>query len=49
MMDPRQRHLLQESWKALEDAGYGKQDIARHKIGIFVGQKKGTTNILLKS
>lgn len=40
-MDPRQRHLLQESWKALEDAGYGPRQIANHKVGVFVGVEEG--------
>ncbi|MGA8164524.1 MAG: SDR family NAD(P)-dependent oxidoreductase, partial [Waddliaceae bacterium] len=40
-MDPRQRHLLQESWKALEDAGYGASQIRQHTIGMFVGVEEG--------
>ncbi len=40
-MDPRQRHLLQESWNALEDAGYGPRQIAIHKVGVFVGAEEG--------
>ena len=40
-MDPRQRHLLQESWKALEDAGYGPRQIANHKVGVYVGVEEG--------
>jgi polyketide synthase PksN len=40
-MDPRQRLLLQESWKALEDAGYGTKQIIREKIGMFVGAEQG--------
>ncbi len=41
MMDPRQRHLLQESWKALEDASYGAKHVKTHKIGMFVGVEEG--------
>ncbi|MBT5709292.1 MAG: hypothetical protein HOI66_23465, partial [Verrucomicrobia bacterium] len=41
LMDPRQRHLLQESWKALEDAGYGANDLERQKVGMFVGVEEG--------
>ena len=41
-MDPQQRHLLQESWKALEDAGYGENQIAGNKIGMFVGVEEGS-------
>lgn len=41
MMDPRHRLLLQESWRALEDAGYGKSKIQKEKIGMFVGAEGG--------
>lgn len=40
-MDPRQRLLLQESWKALEDAGYGAAKIKNTKMGMFVGVERG--------
>ncbi|MCY9060206.1 SDR family NAD(P)-dependent oxidoreductase, partial [Bacillus inaquosorum] len=40
-MDPRQRLLLQEAWRALEDAGYGAKQIKRHRIGMFVGVENG--------
>ncbi|WP_313918320.1 SDR family NAD(P)-dependent oxidoreductase [Tahibacter sp.] len=40
-IDPRQRLLLQESWKALEQAGYGPSACARHTIGVFVGVEQG--------
>lgn len=40
-MDPRQRLLLQESWNALEDAGYGSSQIGKSKIGMFVGVEQG--------
>jgi acyl transferase domain-containing protein/acyl carrier protein/SAM-dependent methyltransferase len=52
-MDPRQRLLLQESWKALEDAGYGPQHIKKNKIGTFVGVESSDyrmlSNIIHKS
>jgi acyl transferase domain-containing protein/NAD(P)-dependent dehydrogenase (short-subunit alcohol dehydrogenase family)/acyl carrier protein len=41
-MDPRQRHLLQESWLALENAGCGPQQISRQRIGMFVGVEEGS-------
>ncbi|MEX2631036.1 MAG: SDR family NAD(P)-dependent oxidoreductase [Tistlia sp.] len=41
-MDPRQRHLLQESWLALENAAYGPAQIARQRIGMFVGVEEGS-------
>ncbi|AJQ25407.1 SDR family NAD(P)-dependent oxidoreductase [Pelosinus fermentans] len=46
MMDPRQRLLLQESWRALEDAGYGKERIKNSTIGMFVGVEDGDYHML---
>ncbi|WP_096716360.1 SDR family NAD(P)-dependent oxidoreductase [Paraburkholderia acidicola] len=40
-MDPRQRLLLQESWNALEDAGYGPRQLRAGTVGIFVGVEEG--------
>ncbi|MCG8617604.1 MAG: SDR family NAD(P)-dependent oxidoreductase, partial [Desulfobacterales bacterium] len=40
-MDPRQRLLLQESWRALEDAGYGPAHLRNNRMGIFVGMESG--------
>ncbi|MEX3547626.1 MAG: SDR family NAD(P)-dependent oxidoreductase [Burkholderia sp.] len=40
-MDPRQRLLLQESWNALEDAGYGPRHLRAGPVGIFVGVEEG--------
>ncbi|WPS89977.1 SDR family NAD(P)-dependent oxidoreductase [Brevibacillus halotolerans] len=36
-MDPQQRLFLEESWKALEDAGYAGEAISSRKCGIYVG------------
>ncbi|MCP3137808.1 SDR family NAD(P)-dependent oxidoreductase [Pyxidicoccus xibeiensis] len=36
-MDPQQRIFLQESWKALEDAGLDASRLARARCGVFVG------------
>jgi len=36
-MDPQQRIFLEESWKALEDAGYANEDISGCRCGVFVG------------
>ena len=47
-MDPRQRLLLQESWKALEDAGYGTRQIRTSKIGMFVGVEQGDYQLLVR-
>ncbi len=40
-MDPRQRLLLEESWKALEDAGYGPTTLEGRSVGTFVGVEDG--------
>ncbi|MBU9213785.1 SDR family NAD(P)-dependent oxidoreductase [Burkholderia gladioli] len=36
-MHPYQRLVLQESWKALEDAGYNPVELAGKRVGVFVG------------
>ncbi|MCU1246934.1 MAG: pksN 5, partial [Acidobacteria bacterium] len=46
-MDPRQRLLLQEAWKALEDAGYGSAQLGRAKVGMFVGVEQGDYQFLV--
>ncbi|MER2460468.1 polyketide synthase, partial [Bacillus subtilis] len=47
MMDPRQRLLLQETWKALEDAGYGSKSFEDRKIGMFIGIEEGDYRLLV--
>ena len=41
-MDPRQRLLLEECWKALETAGYGDRLLNREETGVFVGAEDST-------
>ncbi|HEY0837671.1 MAG TPA: SDR family NAD(P)-dependent oxidoreductase, partial [Azospirillum sp.] len=36
-MNPHQRLILQESWRALEDAGYNPKSFKGSRTGIFVG------------
>ncbi|WP_376743860.1 SDR family NAD(P)-dependent oxidoreductase [Ensifer canadensis] len=36
-MDPQFRMFLQSAWHALEDAGYKVSDLARRRVGVFVG------------
>lgn len=36
-MNPHQRLVLQESWKAIEDAGYNPKSLKKRPVGIFVG------------
>lgn len=40
-MDPQQRLFLQESWKALEDAGYAGDVSFNDKAGVYVGCNSG--------
>lgn len=35
-MDPRQRLLLQTSWRALEDAGYAAHQLAGRQVGCYI-------------
>ncbi|MGN4069128.1 SDR family NAD(P)-dependent oxidoreductase, partial [Burkholderia gladioli] len=42
LMDPRQRLLLQEAWRALENAGYGAAQLRRETVGMFVGVEQGS-------
>ncbi len=46
LMVPRQRLLLQESFNALEDAGYGDKLLRRDKVGVFVGVEQGDYQML---
>ncbi|MFZ5638598.1 MAG: SDR family NAD(P)-dependent oxidoreductase [Pseudomonadota bacterium] len=36
-MDPQHRLFLEESWKALEDAGYGGDAVHEKQCGVYVG------------
>ncbi|MCX5214357.1 SDR family NAD(P)-dependent oxidoreductase [Kitasatospora sp. NBC_00240] len=36
-MDPQQRVFLEESWKALEDAGYAGSGTQGRQVGVYVG------------
>jgi acyl transferase domain-containing protein/acyl carrier protein/ubiquinone/menaquinone biosynthesis C-methylase UbiE len=41
LADPQQRLFLEESWKALEDAGYSKDSVSNSRCGVFVGVAPG--------
>jgi polyketide synthase PksN len=41
-MDPQQRLFLEESWRALEDAGYAGKGVHEKQCGVYVGC--GTSN-----
>ena len=36
-MDPQQRVFLEETWKAIEDAGYSPESLANTKCGVYAG------------
>jgi len=40
-MDPQQRLFLEESWKALENAGYAGDDTRGKRCGVYVGCDRG--------
>jgi acyl transferase domain-containing protein/acyl carrier protein/ubiquinone/menaquinone biosynthesis C-methylase UbiE len=47
-IDPQERIFLQESWKALEDAGYSPSNLSadlRQRIGVFAGITKQGFNL----
>lgn len=46
-MDPQQRLFLEESWKAIEDAGYPSKELANSRCGVFVGVETGDYVTLL--
>ena len=47
-MDPQQRLFLEESWKALEDAGYAGAEVEGHQCGVYVGCNRGDYLELIK-
>ncbi|HEX2925509.1 MAG TPA: SDR family NAD(P)-dependent oxidoreductase, partial [Ruminiclostridium sp.] len=47
LTDPQQRVFFEESWHALEDAGYSGKRISDASCGVFVGVKEGDYQICL--
>ncbi|MFP3515334.1 SDR family NAD(P)-dependent oxidoreductase [Pseudomonas sp. SIMBA_077] len=41
VIDPRQRLLLQEAWRALEDAAYGQAHLQQQTVSLYVGVEAG--------
>lgn len=41
LMDPQQRLFLEESWRAIEDAGYSPQALSGKRCGVFAGVMQG--------
>ncbi|HYJ85573.1 MAG TPA: SDR family NAD(P)-dependent oxidoreductase, partial [Pyrinomonadaceae bacterium] len=48
LMDPQQRLFLQETWKALEDAGYSDKELEGKNCSVFVGCGSGDYSVKLK-
>ena len=49
-MDPQQRLLLQNTWNAVEDAGYRMSQLANSKTGVFIGASSNEyESIVLKN
>jgi acyl transferase domain-containing protein/NADPH:quinone reductase-like Zn-dependent oxidoreductase/NAD(P)-dependent dehydrogenase (short-subunit alcohol dehydrogenase family)/acyl carrier protein/SAM-dependent methyltransferase len=46
-MDPQQRLMLEEAWRALEDAGYAGEQIHGQNCGVYVGCAAGDYSRLL--
>ncbi|AJQ95098.1 SDR family NAD(P)-dependent oxidoreductase [Gynuella sunshinyii] len=47
-MDPQQRLFLEESWHALEDAGYADRGTGQKKWSVFVGADSGDYQLNLR-
>ena len=45
LMDPQQRLFLEESWKAIEDAGYSPKTLSNSSCGVFIGVGQGDYNM----
>lgn len=41
LMDPQQRIFLEETWKAIESAGYNPRDLGSQSCGVYVGCTTG--------
>ncbi len=48
LSDPQQRLFLEETWNALEDAGYAAETISNTKCGVFVGAGEGDYQIRMR-
>ncbi len=48
LMEPQHRLFLMESWKALEDAGYGNRELNGARCGVFVGCSGGDYEHVLR-
>nr|ALD83703.1 tAT polyketide synthase [Sorangium cellulosum] len=48
LMDPQHRLFLEETWKAIEDAGYADRDFDGRACSVFVGVGSGDYGLKLK-
>jgi len=48
-MDPRQRLILQEAWRAFEDAGCAGERVRGSACGVFIGVEEGGSGRLAES
>ena len=48
LMEPQHRLFLMESWRALEDAGYGNRELNGARCGVFVGCSGGDYEHVLR-
>lgn len=48
LMDPQQRICLEETYHAIEDAGYAIHDVYGKNIGVFIGARPGDYNYNLR-
>lgn len=47
-MDPQQRILLEQAWKAVEDAGYSESEISGKRCGVYMGVTHGDYGKILE-
>ncbi|SAL32890.1 polyketide synthase [Caballeronia udeis] len=41
LMDPQERLFIETVWETIEDAGYGKDGMKEHNVGVYVGAMWG--------
>lgn len=46
LMDPQERLFLETAWHTLEDAGYTRNGLGTHKVGVFAGVMYGQYQLL---
>jgi amino acid adenylation domain-containing protein len=48
LLDPRQRLLLEGTWRTLENAGYRASDLTKQPVGVFIGATGDEYSALLQ-